>query len=371
MTAQSEHQIVVDAVNQALADLGAAAYDPTRLRGALTDLLGNHARSSRALVAAVVAAAEDRVPSALAQGAEARVLAARLAAGGHADAAAPAVAVWAAVVRRVPQSQTEPGGEGDRPPNGVARMMAAITRSPLVSTVGALAVLGVLALVIGMLTNRADDNLPTRNLGEVTKVPSLLDEPRAQSDVNIRDLVTEQFEDSIEVFESFDSTFAQPELLLLDKDAGSGAIARRCGVALEAGDAFYCPPENAVYLDLGWLDDFSRRSVEGKLRDGAVLATVAHELGHAWYGHVGFVDRTQSIQPEELYADCIAGAVIAEMYSETADAVSLIQEAAEDAYSVGTYDWQNPGFHGTPAQRRDATLRGGRSGVRGCDVYVT
>jgi hypothetical protein len=97
---------------------------------------------------------------------------------------------------------------------------------------------------------------------------------------------------------------------------------------------------------------------------------VAHELGHAWEEHVGYVDSyPETVLGNELFADCIAGAVVAATYAEGERAARLIQEAASDAYSAGdfVYDAQH---HGTPAQRRDATLLGARDGHVACDAYL-
>ena len=210
-----------------------------------------------------------------------------------------------------------------------------------------------------------------RDLQTVGERPTLLSDPTGGDDIDIEALVRRQFADSVKVFQSWDRTFPAPELFLLDTDSSSGAYSTVCQAPLEPGSAFYCPGENKIYLDLGWLDDFSRRSVDGALRDGAVLSTVAHELGHAWYDHVGFIDRSPTIVAEELFADCIAGAVIAATYTQPEKSVPLIQQAAQDAYSVGSDDWQDPQFHGTSSQRREATLLGGEEGAKGCESYVT
>ena len=235
------------------------------------------------------------------------------------------------------------------------------------------------ALVAAALLGACSDDAPQRadvvagkrSLEQVNEVPPLLSEPTEDPASEIEALVRQQFAASVEVFQSWDRSFPEPELLLLDTDSSSGAYSAACQAPLEPGGAFYCPPENKIYLDLGWLDDFSRRSTNGALRDGAVFSTVAHELGHAWYAHVGFIDRDSTIVAEELFADCLAGAVIAAVYDDPDRSVPLIQEAAQDSYSVGSDDWQNPRFHGTASQRRDATLLGGREGRQGCESYVT
>jgi predicted metalloprotease len=229
-----------------------------------------------------------------------------------------------------------------------------------------------LALIVALSASACGETESTkRTLDSPRSVPGLRDQPRDPT-LNVRVLVRTQFRDAINVFRSWDKSFEEPVLLLLDTDSSSGGYSRACHSELKPGDAFYCPREHKIYLDLGWLEDFSRRSVNGALRDGAVFSTVAHELGHGWYAHVGFIDRDpNTIVDEELFADCIAGAVIAATYEDPEAAVPLIQQAAEDAYSVGSYDWQNPDFHGTPRQRRDATLLGSIDGHRSCEQYVS
>lgn len=227
-----------------------------------------------------------------------------------------------------------------------------------------------LASCSGDVTEGGESGADKLDLKDLNDVPALLSEPRSDEDLEIEELVRQQYADSVAVLQSWDPSFPEPELLLLDTDSSAGPYSTICG-PLEPGDAFFCPSEYAIFLDLGWLDDFSRRSTSGVLRDGAVFATVAHELGHAWYNHVGFVDRDPTIVAEELFADCIAGAVIADRYVDSERSLSLIQEAAEDAYSVGSDNWQDPNFHGTSSQRRQATLLGGREGRDGCESYVT
>lgn len=236
-----------------------------------------------------------------------------------------------------------------------------------------LAIVLIATVILGSCSEGSSSRASTgkRNLDRLSEVPPLLSEPRKNPSLDIEALVRHQFADSVHVFQSWDRAFSEPDLLLLSTDSTSGAYSESCNKQLEPGDAFFCPGENKIYLDLGWLDDYSRRSASGALRDGAVFSTVAHELGHAWYDHVGFVDRDATIVAEELFADCIAGAVIAAAYTDPEKSVSLIQEAAEDSYSVGSDDWQNPSFHGTRTQRRDATLLGGRDGHKACESYVT
>jgi len=230
------------------------------------------------------------------------------------------------------------------------------------------AALWVLIVVLGAAGCTDGSGSDKRTLDNTGSVPALRDSP-GDADLDIESLVREQFDDAIKVFRSWDDTFEAPGLFLLDTDS---SLAQACNGSLKPGEEFYCTAENNIYLDLGFLDDFARRSVNGSLRDGAVFAVIAHELGHAWEHQVGFIDRdpTTSID-NELFADCISGAVIAATYENPRVAVPLIQQAAQAAYSVGNDDWQNPDFHGTPQQRRDATLLGAEDGHSSCEQYLS
>lgn len=181
--------------------------------------------------------------------------------------------------------------------------------------------------------------------------------PSAPKD--IRPLIESQFAQSASVYRRWWPQYVTPALHLLGTDSSSGAISP-CG-PLSGGDAFYCPADNGVYLDLGMMQDFSRLP----RGDGATLATVAHELGHAWQTqrHLEFSGST--VMNSELHADCLSGAVIAAI----APGSDALAQGAADAYASGSMDWTNPQFHGTPTQRRDVTLRGA-GGLAACDSLI-
>lgn len=210
---------------------------------------------------------------------------------------------------------------------------------------------------------------PDEPAAEAPPPQALLEQPAAVGDVDIEALVRDQFRAAVDVFHGFDPDFPEPELFLLDTDASIGAAAESCGALLGPGDAFYCPPENRVYLDLGWLEDFTRRSVDGRKRDGGVFSTVAHELGHAWFEHRGYRERERVLE-EELFADCLAGAVIDGSYDDEAERDRLIADAAEFAFSVGDFAFDSAGHHGTPKQRRAAMSLGAERGFGACEQYV-
>lgn len=90
-----------------------------------------------------------------------------------------------------------------------------------------------------------------------------------------------------------------------------------CGVGQSAMGPFYCPLDERVYLDLGFLEDLDRSF--GAPGDFAQAYVIAHELGHH-VQHLQGLDeemrRVQRANPDraneasvrhELQADCYAG----------------------------------------------------------------
>ncbi len=174
-------------------------------------------------------------------------------------------------------------------------------------------------------------------------------------------VVREEFDAGVAVYRKQWTAFTAPGLFVLSTDSASGAVSP-CG-QLRPGDAFYCPTNNAVYLDLGWVEDFSY-TARGR---GGIAAIVAHELGHALQAqrHMVFTE-TGTVVDSELHADCLSGAVLAARGGSAVE----IANAAADAYASGSDDWSNPQFHGTGRQRRDATLAGAERGFSACQGYV-
>lgn len=94
----------------------------------------------------------------------------------------------------------------------------------------------------------------------------------------------------------------------------TGQVSTGCGAATSAVGPFYCPPDQTVYIDLGFYDDLTSRfgANDGGL---AEMYVVAHEFGHHIEQLVGAMDAAnrQGTGPEsdsvriELMADCLAG----------------------------------------------------------------
>ena len=95
------------------------------------------------------------------------------------------------------------------------------------------------------------------------------------------------------------------------------AIESGCGFGQSATGPFYCPADQRVYLDLGFLEELRRRfSAPGDFAQAYVLA---HEVGHHVQTLIGVEERVRQLQagrPDqrnelsvrmELQADCFAG----------------------------------------------------------------
>jgi predicted metalloprotease len=96
-----------------------------------------------------------------------------------------------------------------------------------------------------------------------------------------------------------------------------GRVQSGCGVATAAVGPFYCPTDQAVYLDLSFFRALADRF--GAPGDFAQAYVIAHEFGHhvqLLTGVMGAVNRAESEDPasanelsvrQELMADCLAG----------------------------------------------------------------
>jgi predicted metalloprotease len=148
-----------------------------------------------------------------------------------------------------------------------------------------------------------------------------------------------------------------------------------CGTAADDAAAFYCPSDDTIYV----AEVFASRLYEGTLTglpgeqagfgraagDFGVAYVVAHEYGHNLQTELGLfrIARTNSSEPFELQADCLAGAWGRSVYAEGHLGDADIAEAVDTAEAVGDFDFTSANHHGTPEQRADAWL----TGFRGSD----
>ena len=166
-----------------------------------------------------------------------------------------------------------------------------------------------------------------------------------------------------------------------------------CGNASASTGPFYCPPDQELYFDLGFLEQLQQQfGAQGQFAQAYI---VAHEFGHHLQTLLGTEPKVRAAQERnpslanrysvalELQADCYAG-----VWANLADAsrqngINLTQdniaEAQKAAAAVGddriqqeTQGRVNPESftHGTAQQRSDWFTTGYRSGDIGkCDTF--
>ncbi len=189
-----------------------------------------------------------------------------------------------------------------------------------------------------------------------------------------------------DVFTKGGATYKKPKLVLFRR-----ATATACGQGQAAMGPFYCPGDQAVYIDLGFYETLKNRL--GAPGDFAQAYVIAHEVGHHVQNLLGIsakMDqrRGRVSQAEynalsvrlELQADCFAGvwanhAQAARQLLEQGD----VEEAMNAAAKIGDDALQRSGggqvmpdsfTHGTSAQRQhwfDTGLKNGS--VKQCDTF--
>lgn len=116
-----------------------------------------------------------------------------------------------------------------------------------------------------------------------------------------------------QLFRQQGSNYRTPTLVLFT-DATNTA----CGMGESAMGPFYCPPDQKVYIDLGFYRDLSQRF--GAPGDFAQAYVIAHEVGHHVQNLLGLSDQVHQARQRlseadgnalsvklELQADCLAG----------------------------------------------------------------
>jgi hypothetical protein len=184
--------------------------------------------------------------------------------------------------------------------------------------------------------------------------------------------------------------YREPQLIIVD-----GSTSTQCGTASNATGPFYCPPEEAVYIDPTFFA-LLREQFDATAGPLAQLYVLAHEYGHHVQNITGIMqDNPNNGTGEdsngvrtELQADCFAGAwVAAASQTEDENGVPYLQQptpqqindALNAAQTVGDDHIQqesggavNPETwtHGSSEQRARWFTAGLEQGVQACDTFA-
>lgn len=189
-----------------------------------------------------------------------------------------------------------------------------------------------------------------------------------------------------EIFRNSNSRYAEPTLVLF-----TDAVNSACGYNSSATGPFYCPGDQKVYLDLGFLRELQRLGAPG---DFAFAYVIAHEVGHHIQTLTGVSSEVQQLRRrvsqvdanrlsvlQELQADCYAG-----LWARRADEMKNrlepgdIEEGLQAAASIGDDRLQKMAgqrvqveafTHGSSADRVKWFRIGMEQGsVKACDTFA-
>ena len=169
-------------------------------------------------------------------------------------------------------------------------------------------------------------------------------------------------------------------------------VSTGCGQASANIGPFYCPPDQAIFIDLGFMERLQQQlGAEGRYAKAYILA---HEAGHhlqTLLGTEAQVRRAQQQDPSqtnalsvklELQADCYAGvwSTLANQQGNLAITEAELDQALGAAEAVGDDAIQSQGggrvdpdsfTHGSSEQRREWFLTGYQSGdPDSCDTFA-
>ncbi len=244
--------------------------------------------------------------------------------------------------------------------------------------------IGIVGAFVALGARYFGDDLPVVSAsvsGDGAPLEAAIQVPDATDEADLRYFVTTVLDETGDVwrarFAERQATYREPKLVLF-----RDRVRSECGIEGSAVGPFYCPSEERVYLDLGFLEDL--RAKYGASGELAQAYVIAHEVGHHVQELLGIPEQAreeQRVHPEradefaerlELQADFFAG-----VWAHDADRVRRLldrgdlEEALAAASRIGddvprrsaTGQVTPDAFaHGTAAQRARWLKRGMESG---------
>jgi len=169
----------------------------------------------------------------------------------------------------------------------------------------------------------------------------------------------------------------------------TGGVSTGCGQASAEVGPFYCPPDEAVYLDVSFFEELQSR-FGAKGGDFAEAYVIAHEYGHHVQHLLGIDEQVGGDRQGaesggvrlELQADCFAGA-----WARSAEDDGFVTELSDDDIAEGLdaarvigddHLQQRAGgdvdphsfTHGTSEQRQRWLTAGYTDGADACDTFA-